>query len=241
MKIYVVGIGPGARADMTARAAETIEKAEVIVGYGTYLELIKELTEGKELIATGMTRETERCRAALESALSGKRTAVISSGDAGVYGMASLMYEICAEHPEVEVEVIPGITAACSGAALAGAPIGHDFAVISLSDRLTPWEVIENRLRAAAEADFVICLYNPSSKKRADHLKRACSCILEYRSHAALCACAVNIGREGERCELYSLGELKDAETDMFTTVFIGSSTTRLINGKIVTPRGYKV
>lgn len=241
MKIYVVGIGPGDRADMTPRAVDALSEAEVIVGYGTYIELIKDIIDGKEIISSTMTRETERCRTALECALAGRCAAVVSSGDAGVYGMASLVYEICAGHPEVEIEVIPGITAACSGAAVAGAPIGHDFAVISLSDRLTSWEVIEKRLRLAAEADFVICLYNPSSKKRSGYLKRACECIAEYKSAETQCACAVNIGRNGERYEIYTLDELKDVHTDMFTTVFIGNSETRVINGRLVTPRGYRI
>ena len=241
MKIYVIGIGPGNMEDITPRAIKAIERSEVIVGYSTYQELISPLTAGKEIVSSGMTREIERCRAALGYALAGKITAVISSGDAGVYGMASPVYEVCAGHPEVDIEVIPGVTAACSGAAAVGAPLTHDFAVISLSDRLTPWEVIEKRLRLAAEGDFVICLYNPSSKKRSGYLRRACECVLGYKKPETLCACAENVGREGGSFRLYSLEELMDIEVNMFTTVFIGNENTKEINGRIVTPRGYKV
>ncbi len=240
-KIYVVGIGPGSKEDMTFRAVKAIKDADIVVGYKTYMGLIKELTEGKSIESSEMMHEVDRCRTALEYARSGKTVALISGGDAGVYGMASLMYEICEKYPEVEIEVVPGITAACSGAALVGAPIAHDFAVISLSDRLTPWEIIEKRLKLAAEADFVICLYNPSSKKRSGHLKRACCYMLGYKDPSVLCACAVNIGRAGERYNVYSLGELQDVDTDMFTTVFIGNSSTRLINGRLVTSRGYRL
>ena len=240
MKIYVVGLGPGGKDDMTIRALRAIRNAEVLTGYTYYIELIADMIEGKEVFSSAMTKETERCRMALEYALSGKTVAMISSGDAGVYGMAGLMYEICREYPEVEIEVIPGVTAACSGAAVAGAPLTHDFAVISLSDLLTPWETIEKRLRAAAEADFSICIYNPSSKKRSDYLSKACGYVLQYRSSDTPCAYVENIGRDGEKYTICTLGELKDAQTNMFTTVFIGSSRTKIINGKIVTPRGYR-
>lgn len=240
MKIYIVGIGPGSIDDMSLRAQRAIEESEVIVGYGLYVKLIEDITVGKEIFSTSMTHERERCEKAVELALSGKTVAVISGGDAGVYGMAGLMHEVCKEHPEVELETVPGITAACSGAAVAGAPLGHDFAVISLSDMLTPWELIEKRLRLAAEGDFVICIYNPASRKRPDYLKKACSIIMEHKPCSTPCAYVRNIGRDGESCTICTLSELADSPADMFTTVYIGSSTTKVINGRLVTPRGYK-
>lgn len=240
MKIFVVGLGPGGKEDMTLRAIHAIEKADVVTGYDYYIELIRDMLGEKEIFSSAMKKEVDRCRKALEYALSGKTVAMVSSGDAGIYGMAGLMYEVCAKHPELELEVIPGVTAACSGAAVIGAPLTHDFAVISLSDLLTPWEVIEKRIRAAAEADFSICIYNPSSKKRADYLNKVCGYMLEYKPTDTPCAYVENIGREGENYTVCTLGELAAAETNMFTTVFIGNSKSKIINGKLVTPRGYK-
>lgn len=240
MKIYVVGLGPGGKEDMTLRAVHAIESSDVVTGYDYYIELIRDMIGGKEVFSSAMKKEAERCKKALEYALSGKTVAMVSSGDAGIYGMAGLMYEVCAAHPEVKIEVIPGVTAACSGAAVVGAPLSHDFAVISLSDLLTPWEVIEKRIKAASEADFSICIYNPSSKKRSDYLNRACGYMLEYKSSDTPCAYAENIGREGEVYTICTLGELADVQTNMFTTVFIGNSQSRIINGRLVTPRGYK-
>ncbi|MCH5211776.1 MAG: precorrin-3B C(17)-methyltransferase [Oscillospiraceae bacterium] len=225
---------------MTIRAVRAIKNAEVVTGYTYYINLISDMLKGKEIFSSAMTKEVERCRKALQYALSGKTVAMVSSGDTGVYGMAGLIYEVCKDHPNVEIEVIPGVTAACSGAAVVGAPLTHDFAVISLSDLLTPWEVIEKRIRSAAAADFSICIYNPSSKKRADYLAKACGYILQYRSPDTPCAYVENIGRDGENYTICTLGELKDARTNMFTTVFIGSSRTKIINGKIVTQRGYR-
>ncbi|NCB28408.1 MAG: precorrin-3B C(17)-methyltransferase [Clostridia bacterium] len=240
MKIYVIGLGPGGAEQMTLRAVRALEKCDCIAGYPLYLQLIDDLIAGKERIETPMKREVERCVAARNAALAGKTVAMVSSGDAGVYGMAGVMHEGCEAYPDIEIEVIPGVTAACAGAAVLGAPLIHDFAVISLSDLLTPWEKIEKRLRAAAEADFVICLYNPSSKKRADYLQRACDYILAYRAAETCCGTVHSIGREGEHGELCSLGELRNKQVDMFTTVIIGNSQTRAIHGKMVTPRGYK-
>ena len=239
-KLYVIGLGPGGAYGMTAAARAALEEAEVICGYTVYLDLIAPLTPGKELRSTPMTRELDRCAMALELAGEGRTTALVCSGDAGIYGMAGLICEIGKEYPETEIEIVPGLTAASAGAALLGAPLMHDFAVISLSDLLTPWETIETRLRAAAAADFVICLYNPSSKKRADYLNRACRIILEYRDGANVCGIAKNIGREGESVRILSLDQLKDTGTDMFSTVFIGNSRTVELNGRMVTPRGYK-
>lgn len=241
MKIYVVGIGPGKEECMTTQAKNAVLESDVIVGYDLYVKLISNLIYGKEVCKTSMKQEVERCKIALEKALEGKTVAFVCSGDSGVYGMAGIMMEVAKQHPDIEIQVIPGITAACSGAAVLGAPLIHDFAVISLSDLLTPWELIEKRLSFAAEADFVICLYNPKSKKRADHLEKACNIIMKSRSLDTICGYVKNIGREGEKSVICTLSELgSNSEIDMFTTVFIGNSETKVINGKLVTPRGYK-
>lgn len=240
-KLYVVGIGPGAYEDMTIRAVNAIKSCEVIAGYTVYVDLIKEHFWDKEFLTTPMREEVKRCRLAYEQAEKGKNTAMICSGDAGVYGMSGLMLELGQEYPSVEVEVIPGVTAALSGAAILGAPLMHDFAVISLSDLLTPWEKIEKRLAAAAAADLAICLYNPSSKKRAAYLKRACEILLDFQKEETVCGIVSNIGRSGEAMAICTLKELKERKTDMFTTVFVGTSTTMEVGGKMVTPRGYQI
>ncbi len=239
MKVTVIGLGPGGGQDLTGRARAALETCDLIVGYTAYIELVKPDFPHKEVLSTGMRREVDRCRAAVEAALTGKEVAVVCSGDSGVYGMAGLIYEVAQEYDPIEVEVIPGITAACGGAAVLGAPLTHDFAVISLSDLLTPWEKIEKRLTAAAQADFVICLYNPSSKSRPDYLQRACDILLRDKNPDTVCGYVRNIGREGEQGVLCSLSSLRDTQVDMFTTVFIGNSQTKIINGKMVTPRGY--
>lgn len=239
--LYVIGAGPGEEKKLTTEAKEILESCQVIAGYTLYVELLKETFPDKEYLVTGMTREEERCRLALESAAGGKRTAVICSGDAGVYGMAGLLIELSVEYPGVDIEVIPGVSAVLSGGAVLGAPVGHDFAVISLSDRLTPWEWIEKRLRCAAMADFVLCIYNPSSKKRRDYLKRACEILLEYDSPKTVCGYVRNIGRDGEEYNILTLEELRDTPVDMFTTVFIGNSQTKQIGNQMVTPRGYRL
>ena len=239
-RIYVTGLGPGAADQMTIRAKKVLEKCPVIIGYTVYIDLIREEFPDKIFLSTPMRREVDRCRMAFEEAGKGQDVAMVCSGDAGIYGMAGLIFEIGKEYPEVGVEIVPGITAASGGAAVLGAPLMHDFAVVSLSDLLTPWEKIEKRIRAAAEADFVICIYNPSSKKRVDYLKKACGMILEYRKPETVCGMVRNIGRDGESYEILSLERLQDAQTDMFTTVFIGNSDTMVINGRMVTPRGYR-
>ncbi len=239
--LYVVGIGPGKAQKMTLEARDILAKCQVIAGYQVYADLIRELYQEKEYIVTGMTQEKERCKLALEAADAGKTTAVVCSGDAGIYGMAGILMELGESYPDVEIHVIPGVSAALSGSALLGAPLGHDFAVISLSDLLTPWEKIEKRLAGAALADFVICLYNPSSRKRKDYLQRACDIIMQYQSEKTVCGYARNIGREGEEYKLLSLGELRESQVDMFTTVFVGNSMTRRIGNKMVTPRGYRM
>ncbi|MDD7626099.1 MAG: precorrin-3B C(17)-methyltransferase [Butyricicoccus sp.] len=240
MKLYVIGIGPGGADQMTPRARQAIEHSDIIAGYTTYIDLVRPLIGDKEILQTPMKKEIDRCKLARDAALSGKTVSMICSGDAGVYGMAGLMYEVCEQHPDMDIEVIPGITAACGGAAVLGAPLIHDFAVISLSDLLTPWEKIQKRLDFAAQADFCICLYNPSSHKRADYLQKACDILLKSKSPETPCGTVRNIGRDGERGEIYTLAQLRDTKVDMFTTVFIGNSQTRVINGKLVTPRGYE-
>lgn len=240
-KIYVVGIGPGGYEDMTIRAAAVMENCEVIVGYTVYVDLIAEHFPDKEMLTTPMRQEEKRCRIAFDEAKKGRRVAMICSGDAGVYGMAGLIYEIGVDYPEVEIEIISGVTAALSGGAVLGAPLMHDFAVISLSDLMTPWELIEKRLAAAAMSDMVICLYNPSSKKRKDYLNRACHIVMSHASPSTVCGVVRNIGREGEQYEMMTLAQLSDYEADMFTTVFIGNSGTKVIAGKMVTPRGYRL
>lgn len=240
MKLYVIGIGPGGEEQMTLRAARALAACDCVAGYGLYLDLIAPLIEGKERIQTQMTREVDRCTAARDRALQGRTVAVVSSGDAGVYGMAGLLFEVCQPYPELEIEAIPGITAACSGGAVLGSPLTCDFACVSLSDLLTPWEVIEQRLRGAAEGDFAIALYNPASRKRTDHLQRACDILLSCRAPETVCGLVRNIGREGESFQLTTLGALRDTPVDMLTTVFIGNASTRVIGGRMVTPRGYR-
>ena len=239
-KLYVVGIGPGAYEKMTIEAAEALKKSDVIIGYTVYVDLVKDHFPGKEFLTTPMKKEVDRCVLAFEEARKGKIAAMICSGDAGVYGMSGLMYEVGVNYPEVELEIIPGVTAATGGAAVLGAPLIHDFCLISLSDLLTPWEKIEARLLAAAQADFVVCLYNPSSKKRHDYLEKACNLMMKYKSPETVCGIVGNIGRDGEAMEVMTLEELRTTKVDMFTTVFVGNSQTKNINGKMVTPRGYK-
>ena len=239
-KLYVIGIGPGEYEQMTLKAIHAMEKSEVIIGYTVYVDLVKEHFPRKEFLTTPMKKEVDRCVMAFEEAKKGKVVSMICSGDAGVYGMYGLMYEVGVNYPEVELEIIPGVTAATGGAAVLGAPLIHDFCLISLSDLLTPWEKIEARLLAAAEADFVVCLYNPSSRKRSDYLQKACDLMMQYKSPETVCGIVSYIGRDGEHYEVMDLKTLRDTKVDMFTTVWVGNSQTKEINGKMVTPRGYR-
>ena len=239
-KVYAVGLGPGGKEMMTEEAISAIEKSDVICGYTVYVDLITSMFPEKETFTTPMKKEIDRCKWALETAQSGKTVAMVCSGDSGVYGMAGLLLQLLHSYKEVEVEVVPGITAAISGAAVLGAPVGHDFCVISLSDLLTPWDLIVKRLELAAEGDFITCLYNPRSKKRIEHLTTACNIMLKHRSEDTVCGWVKNIGREGEEYRICTLKELDNEPIDMFTTVFIGSSQTKLVDGKMVTPRGYE-
>ena len=237
--LYVVGIGPGSREGMTEQAMNALAQSETIVGYSVYNDLVRPLFPYKKYLTTPMTGEEKRCRMALQEAAAGHTVSLICSGDPGVYGMAGLVLDMAEEFPEVEIEVISGVTAAMSGAALLGAPLIHDFAVISLSDRLTPWDKTEKRLRAAAEADLCIVLYNPSSRGRKEHLHKAAQLLMEILPPYQVCGIADRIGREGQGTRVMTLKELAEAETDMFSTVFIGNSSTKRVGDKIVTPRGY--
>ena len=239
-ELYVIGMGPGREEKMTLEALQALEACDTIVGYTVYVDLLKMRFPDKEYMTTPMRQETRRCRMAFEEAQKGKRVAMVCSGDAGVYGMSGLMLELGREYPDCQVTVISGVTAALAGAALLGAPLMHDFAVISLSDLLTPWEKIEKRLLMAAKADLVICLYNPSSRKRADYLQKACDLMMQQKAPETVCGIVRNIGRDGESAEIMSLAELRNKKVDMFTTVYIGNQETIELNGKMVTPRGYR-
>lgn len=240
--LYVIGLGPGSKEMMSYEAVEAIEKCDVIVGYTTYVRIIKEMLTDQEVVSTGMKREIDRCEKAIEIALTGKTVGVISSGDAGIYGMAGLILELVGNHEkDLEVKVIPGVTASIGGAALLGAPIMHDFCHISLSDLLTPWEVIEKRLHAAASSDFVICLYNPRSKGRPDNLAKALSIISEYKSTETLVGIAKDVGRKKEQAIVTTINELDEELVDMTTIVIVGNKETYLAKGKMITPRGYSL
>ena len=225
---------------MTEKARQVFASCEVIAGYTVYVDLLKASFPKAEYVTTPMRQEAERCRLAFEAAREGKTTAMVCSGDAGIYGMAGLMYEVGEDYPEVEIEVVPGVTAALGGAAVLGAPLGHDLCIISLSDLLTPWETIEKRLLAAAGGDFVICLYNPASRKRKDYLKKACEILRTCKPADTVCGIVKNIDREGEAFQILSLEELKETPADMFSTVYIGNKMTKIIKDKMVTPRGYR-
>lgn len=241
-RIYVVGMGPGNENMMTPQAIEALEESETIAGYQVYLNLLGERFKEKQFLSTPMRQEVERCKMCFEEAKKGKTVSMVCSGDAGVYGMASLMYEIGQDYPDMELIVIPGITAANSGAAALGAPLNHDFCVISLSDLLTPWEQIEKRLTAAAMGDFAIAIYNPSSHKRADYLKRACDILIANGvEEKRACGYVENIGREGTTTKTCTIAELRECQVNMFTTVFIGNSKSQILDDKLITKRGYQV
>ncbi len=237
-KLYVVGIGPGGRQDMTFKAVDVIKKSQAIVGYTPYIEYLEELTEGKELFSTGMRGEIERCKKAIQLVESGKDTVIVSTGDAGLYGMAGPILELSGK---IQVEVIPGVTAAFSAAAELGAPVMHDYASISLSDLLTPWEVILKRVEKSAEADFVIQIYNPRSKGRKDHLNRVVNIILKHRKPKTPVGIVKNSGRDGKEITITTLDNIDYEKIDMLTVLIVGNSNTYIKDGKIITPRGYKI
>lgn len=236
-KIYVIGIGPGKKSDMTYRAYEAMENSDIIVGYKTYTELVKEYYPDKQIKSSSMMKEVDRCIEVLEIAKEGKIVSLISSGDAGVYGMAGIMLEI--SDGSVEIEVIPGVTATNAAGALVGAPIMHDYVTISLSDLLTDWELIKKRLKLAAEGDFVVSIYNPKSRGRATQIVEAREIMLQYKKPQTPVAIVRNVGREEQSYILTTLDEMLNYEIDMLTLVIIGNGNTFIKNGKMVTPRGY--
>lgn len=237
-KLYVVGIGPGGREHMTVKAVETIKKSDVIVGYTPYIEYLGELVEGKELFSTGMKGEIERCKAAIDMVKEGKNTAIISTGDAGLYGMAGPILELV---EEIEVEIIPGVTAAFSAASELGSPIMHDYASISLSDLLTPWEVIENRIEKAAEGDFVITIYNPKSKGRKDHLEKAVNIMLKHKPGDTPIGVVKDSGRPNTKIWITTLDNIDYDKVDMLCVLIIGNSNTYIKDEHMITPRGYHI
>lgn len=239
-KIYVVGIGPGKKADMTFKAYEKMKNSDIIVGYKTYTDLIKEYFPNTEIRSSSMMKEVDRCLEVLDLAKVGKNVALISSGDAGIYGMAGIMYEIINENDNIEVEVIAGITATNAAAAIVGAPIMHDYVTISLSNLLTDWELIKKRLELAAQGDFIVSLYNPKSKGRTTQIAEAQKIMLKYKSKDTPVAIVRNAGRENEEYEITTLENMLDFEINMLTIVLIGNSNTYVKNGKIITPRGYE-
>lgn len=244
-KLFVIGFGPGSFAHITQRAREAIEESDVIIGYSTYVELIRGLLTDQEIVSTGMTEEVSRAREAVRQAEAGKKVAVISSGDAGVYGMAGLVYEVLVEKGWTEatgvpLEVIPGISAINSCAALLGAPIMHDACTISLSDHLTPWELIARRIEAAGMADFVIALYNPRSGRRTRQIVEAQRILLQYRSPDTPVGIVKSAYREREHVVVTTLEHMLEHEIGMLTTVIIGNSSTFVYDGKMITPRGYQ-
>ncbi|MBC8014678.1 MAG: precorrin-3B C(17)-methyltransferase [Sporomusaceae bacterium] len=243
-QIAVIGIGPGSLLDMTPRALASIENADVIVGYNTYIELVADLIGDKLVIGTGMMQEIERCQSAVDQALAGKKVAVISSGDPGVYGMAGLVLELTMKYEVAirpEVIIIPGISAVGASAAILGAPLMHDFAVISLSDLLTPWDVIRKRVEMAAEGDFVIALYNPKSKRRTSQIREVREIVLKHRLASTPVGIVHHATREGENMALSTLNEFTHEFIDMFSLVIIGNSQTYVQDGRMITPRGYRL
>lgn len=239
--LFLVGIGPGDPAMVTQRAAEVLRSVDLIVGYEGYVDLVRAWLPEQRYLPSPITQEVERAAAAVERALRGERVVLIGSGDAGVYGLAGLALEMLASRDAVElpVEVVPGVTAATAAAALLGAPLGHDFAVISLSDLLTPWPVIQRRLEAAAEADFVTVLYNPASARRRRQLEEARAIFLRWRSPETPVGLVTQAYRAGQRVSLSTLATFNAGETGMLTTVVIGNRATFRWRDRMITPRGY--
>lgn len=241
-RLHVVGFGPGGKEHMTFKAAEVIGSADVVTGYTTYVELLKPIFPDKVYKATGMMKEVERCRMAIEDAMSGKDVAMVSSGDSGIYGMAGIVYQLADEMgADIEIDTVPGITAASTAASVLGAPLMHDLAIISLSDLMTPIDLIMKRVSLAAEGDFVIALYNPKSKTRTEYLGDAQKLILERRSPDTPVGIVRNAGRDDESKQVTTLGDLDKADVDMFSIVIIGNSQTYVSNGRMITPRGYRI
>lgn len=242
-KITVIGLGPGSLEDMTPRARKAIEDAQVVAGYNTYIKLIESILEGKEVIGTGMMQEIDRCRMAVETAVGGRDTVVVSSGDSGIYGMAGLVLELVLQYPaekRPEFDVIAGVSAVNAAAAVLGAPLMHDFAVISLSDLLTPWETIRKRVQMAAEGDFVLALYNPKSKKRVRNIEEVREILLRYKSPETPVGIVTSASRDAQKKVLSTLQDFTKEEITMFSLVVIGNSKTYVKEGYMITPRGYE-
>ena len=240
-KLYAVGFGPGGYDHMTSKAIKVIEEADIVTGYTTYIEMLKKYFPDKKYVASPMKKEIDRCAMAVDLADEGNVVAMVSSGDSGIYGMAGILLEIANEkESDVEIETVPGVTAASAAASVLGAPLMHDFTVISLSDLMTPLDLIMKRVDCAGQGDFIVCLYNPKSKKRVDYVERAADILMRYRGEDTPVGIVRNAGRDDESSTVTTLGALKDADIDMFSVVIIGNSNTYIKNGKIITPRGYQ-
>ncbi|MBR2254300.1 MAG: precorrin-3B C(17)-methyltransferase [Candidatus Methanomethylophilaceae archaeon] len=240
--LHVVGFGPGGKDHMTFKAAEAISKADVVTGYTTYVKLMKPIFPDKEYKATGMIKEVERCRMAIEDAMTGKDVAMISSGDSGIYGMAGIIYQLADEmKADIDIDVVPGITAASTAASVLGAPLMHDLAIISLSDLMTPIDLIMKRVDCAGIGDMIVCLYNPKSKGRTEYLAQAQEILLKHRKADTPVGIVRNAGRDDEKSTITTLGDLDKADVDMFCIVIIGNSQTYVSNGRMITPRGYRL
>ncbi len=241
-KLYVVGFGPGGYEHMTAKCIEVIHKADVVTGYTTYINMLKEYFPDKQYLATPMMQEVKRCRMAVEEAMKDQSVAMVSSGDSGIYGMAGIIYQVAEEMgAKIEIETVPGVTAASAAASVLGAPLMHDFAVISLSDLMTPLDLIMKRVDCAGQGDLVVCLYNPKSKKRAGYVEQAADILMKYRAPKTPAGIVRNAGRKEESSRITALDRLKDEEIDMFSIVLIGNSQTYVKDGRMITPRGYQV
>ncbi len=240
-KLYAVGFGPGGYDHMTAKAIRVIEEADIVTGYTTYVEMIRKYFPDKKFLATPMKKEIDRCAMAVDLAAEGNVVAMISSGDSGIYGMAGILLEVANEkEANVEIETVPGVTAASAAASVLGAPLMHDFTIISLSDLMTPLSLIMKRVECAGQGDFIVCLYNPKSKKRVDYVEKAADILMKYRDPDTPAGIVRNAGRDDESSLITTLKELKDAPIDMFSIVIIGNSNTYVRDGKIITPRGYQ-
>lgn len=235
--IYAVGIGPGSREDMTFEAMNAIKRSDVIVGYKTYIDLVKDLVKDKEVVSNGMKQEIDRVKKAVEISKTGKTVAVISSGDSGVYGMAGLVLELAEGE---EVRVVSGVTASTAAAAVLGAPLMHDFCHISLSDLLTPLDLIYKRISLASEGDFVICIYNPRSKGRPDYLKNSFEIMKKYKAGSTPVGIVKNAGRENQQVQVCTIDTIDFESVDMFSIVIVGNSSTYIKDNKIITRRGYE-
>jgi precorrin-3B C17-methyltransferase len=241
-RLHVVGFGPGGKEHMTFKAAEVIQNADVVTGYTTYVNIVKPYFPDKNYKATGMMKEVDRCRMAIEDAMEGKDVAMISSGDSGIYGMAGIIYQLADEmKADIEIDTVPGITAASTAASVLGAPLMHDLAIISLSDLMTPIDLIMKRVDCAGIGDMIVCLYNPKSKGRTEYLNQTQQILLKHRSADTPVGIVRNAGRDDEHKEITTLGELHKAEVDMFCMVIIGNSQTYVSNGRMITPRGYRI